>query len=120
MPPRLSPPLPPYLRELDDKVLQGLIAYDENCVRHFPGIPVWYLMYLGVDPAVQGNGTGSAILGESLRSLMEREVAPAYLETGTERNVRFYERFGFKVREADVQLVPGAVRHWTMMRPAAP
>lgn len=118
MPPGVPPPLPPYLQGLDSEVLQGLIAYDENCVRHFPEMPAWYLMYLGVDPAAQGNGTGSAILRESLRSLIGRQVAPAYLETGTERNVCFYERFGFKVREADVQLVPGETRHWTMMRPS--
>lgn len=118
LPPGMAPPLPPYLRKLDDDILQGLIAYDENCVRHFPGTPAWYLMYLGVDPAAQGNGTGRAILRESLRSLMDRQVAPAYLETGTERNVRFYERFGFEVREAGVQLVPGGTRHWTMMRPS--
>jgi ribosomal protein S18 acetylase RimI-like enzyme len=117
MPPGVQPPLPPYLRELDEDVLQGLIAYDENCVRHFPDEPAWYLMYLGVDPEAQGNGTGSAILRESLRSVMERQAAPAYLETGTERNVRFYERFGFGVREAGVQLVPGETRHWTMTRP---
>jgi ribosomal protein S18 acetylase RimI-like enzyme len=111
------PPLPPYLQDLDEQVVRGLIVYDESCVRHFPDEPAWYLMYLGVDPAAQGNGIGSMLLRESLDHVLERDGSPVYLETGTERNVRFYERFGFQVRESGVQLVPGPTRHWTMLRP---
>jgi ribosomal protein S18 acetylase RimI-like enzyme len=110
--------LPPYLRELDDDVLTGLITYDENCVRHFPDEPAWYLMYLGVDPTLQGGGIGSALLRESLDQVMQEAHLPVYLETGTAQNVRFYERFGFEIREAEVQLAPGLARHWTMLRPA--
>lgn len=113
-----APHLPPYLRNLDEGVLRDLMMYDESCVKHFPDEPAWYLMYLGVLPGQQGGGIGSALLQESLRLVLEREEAPIYLETGTERNVRFYERFGFEVREAGVQLVPGETRHWTMLRPA--
>jgi GNAT superfamily N-acetyltransferase len=113
------PQHPPYLQDLDPDILAGLIFYDERCVEHFPDEPAWYLMYLGVDPAGQGKGVGSALLKHSIDEVINRQPAPLYLETGTERNVRFYERFGFEVREAGVQLAPGDTRHWTMRRPTA-
>lgn len=112
------PQLPPYLQELDPNTLMSLVIYDDRCMSHFPDEPAWYLMYLGVDPAAQGNGVGSTLLDDSLERVLEREAMPVYLETGTERNVRFYERFNFDIREAEVQLVPGSTRHWTMLRPA--
>jgi ribosomal protein S18 acetylase RimI-like enzyme len=109
--------VPSYLADVDRQVIEGLQAFDDNCNRHFPDEPVWYLKLLGVDPEGQGRGIGSTLLRESLRELDEDRF-PAYLETGTERNVRFYERFGFEVRKADVQLAPGSTPHWTMIRPA--
>lgn len=127
LPPGLYPPppqpedstpeqLPSYLEELDPDMLFNLVIYDDRCMAHFPDEPAWYLMYLGTDPEVQGKGIGSELLRCSLDQVMERETAPAYLETGTERNVRFYERFGFRVREAGLQLAPGSTPHWTMLR----
>lgn len=112
-----EPQLPSYLRDLDPLVLQGLVTYDESCVRHFPDQLAWYLMYLGVHPTRQGEGIGSSLLSASLERVLQRQSMPVYLETGTERNVRFYQRFGFRIKEANVQLVPGNIRHWTMLRP---
>lgn len=109
--------VPSYLVDVDTEIIEGLQAYDDNCHHHFPDEPVWYLKLLGVDPEGQGKGIGSTLLRESLRELDE-DGLPAYLETGTERNVRFYERFGFEVRRAEVQLAPGSTPHWTMIRPA--
>lgn len=109
--------MPSYLRNVDREIAEGLQAYDDNCYTHFPNEPVWYLKLLGVDPEGQGKGIGSTLLRESLREL-DDDGLPAYLETGTERNVRFYKRFGFEVRKAEVQLAPGSTGHWTMIRPA--
>lgn len=108
--------VPEYLEGLDPEVVGGMKAYNEACREHYPDEPVWYLKLLGVDPAGQGKGIGSTLLRESLKEL-DRHGLPAYLETGTERNVRFYERFGFRVREEEVQLAPGSSPHWTMIRP---
>lgn len=116
VPDGVAPGLPPYLHDLPGEMLRGLIAYGEACVAHFPPHPAWYLMYLGVHPDRQGAGTGRALLQAALDDILRREAAPVYLETGTERNVRFYERFGFRIREQDVPLVPDHVRHWTMLR----
>lgn len=108
---------PEYMADLDQEIIEGLNAYDDACHEHFPNEPVWYLRLLGVDPAGQGKGIGSTLVRESLQEL-DRDGLPAYLETGTERNVRFYERFGFQVHKEEVQLAPGSTPHWTMMRPA--
>jgi GNAT superfamily N-acetyltransferase len=109
--------VPDYLKPLDQSALEDLSAYDEACIEHFPEEPVWYLKMLGVCTEGRGNGVGSQLMRESLLEF-EADGLPFYLETGTERNVRFYERFGFEIREAGIQLAPGSTPHWTMMRPA--
>jgi ribosomal protein S18 acetylase RimI-like enzyme len=64
--------------------------------RHHPQEPHWYLAMIGVDPARQGRGYGSAILRESLRRCDEDGVI-AYLESSNPKNVPLYERWGFEV-----------------------
>jgi GNAT superfamily N-acetyltransferase len=89
--------------------LQGLRAIEE---RH-PKKPHWYLAVLGTHPDRQGQGIGSALLQPVLDDCDRLEI-PAYLETGTERNVAFYTRHGFKVTE-EIQL-PGGPPMWLMWR----
>jgi GNAT superfamily N-acetyltransferase len=53
---------------------------------------------MGVTPARQGRGFGTALL----RPVLERchaDRAPAYLEASTSRNRALYERNGFEVVE---------------------
>ena len=116
-PPENDHGTPTYLKNVDPEIAAGLQAYDDTCYTHFPDEPVWYLKLLGVDPEGQGQGIGSTLLRASLEEL-DKDGLPAYLETGTERNVRFYQRFGFDVQKAEVQLAPGSTPHWTMLRPA--
>jgi ribosomal protein S18 acetylase RimI-like enzyme len=69
-----------------------------------PREPHWYLGSLGVDPAAQGRGIGTALLRHWLR---RSGGAPVYLETDLRRNLAFYEREGFRVlRQAEVLRVP--------------
>jgi len=68
----------------------------EEMDRHHPKEPHWYLAMLGVDPARQGQGLGSALLKETLKRC-DAEGAVAYLESSNPRNVPLYERHGFEV-----------------------
>jgi GNAT superfamily N-acetyltransferase len=61
-----------------------------------PKEPCWYLPLIGVDPARQGRGYGSALLRYALEQC-DRDGVPAYLESSNPRNVPLYERHGFEV-----------------------
>ena len=91
------------------QVIRGLVQVESK----HPKEPHWYLAVLGTEPARQGEGLGSALLREVLEEC-DRDEVPAYLETGTERNVAFYTRHGFKVRE-EFRL-PGGPPIWLMWR----
>ena len=60
-----------------------------------PREPHWYLPMVGVDPAAQGGGLGSALLGHALRRC-DAEGLPAYLEATSEGSARLYRRHGFE------------------------
>jgi ribosomal protein S18 acetylase RimI-like enzyme len=57
---------------------------------------VWYLDAIGVDPARQGEGIGSALIRFGL-DRAKTDGVDAFLETANPRNVGYYERFGFRV-----------------------
>jgi ribosomal protein S18 acetylase RimI-like enzyme len=67
----------------------------EQMGRFHPEEPCWYLPLIGVDPASQGRGYGSALLRHALVQV-DRDKAPAYLESSNPRNVPLYERHGFE------------------------
>ncbi|HMS61006.1 MAG TPA: GNAT family N-acetyltransferase [Solirubrobacteraceae bacterium] len=90
-------------------VLPGLARVE---ARH-PHEPHAYLAVLGADPAAQGRGVGSALLEPVLRTCDEDGVA-AYLESSKERNLAYYARHGFRVRE-ELDL-PRGPRVWLMWR----
>lgn len=76
--------------------------------------PHWYLEVIGVDPTCHGQGLGTRLVREGLRRA-DDDGTPAYLETETEGNVRFYEGLGFTVLEHDH--APGVgVPIWLMAR----
>lgn len=80
---------------------------------HVP-TPHWYLSALGVDPDVQGQGIGSALLAV-IGARADADRTPAYLETATARNVLLYERHGFAVVE-ELVLPRTDVHGWLMRR----
>src|SRR5579875_782360 len=54
----------------------------------------FYLPYIGVAPASQGQGLGTRVLGPTLSKCDELNL-PAYLEATSPRNAALYERLGF-------------------------
>lgn len=62
---------------------------------HHPQDPHEYLWFLGVVPAAQGHGIGSALMAPVLERA-DRAGAPAYLEATSPRNRALYERHGFE------------------------
>lgn len=65
-----------------------------------------------VEASLQGPGIGRMMMEELCREV-DREPAPAWLETDTEDDVRFYRHYGFEV--AGEATVPDA-RNWYMRR----
>ena len=56
----------------------------------------WHLGPIGVLPTHQGLGIGSLLM-ERFCKEVDACMAKAYLETDLDSNVRFYEKYGFKV-----------------------
>jgi len=81
---------------------------------HHPLDRHWYLGTLGVDPALWGRGVGAELLSAWLR-LVDADATPAYLETDTAENIRFYRRAGFDVVE-EIRIFGVGIS--TMRRPA--
>ena len=72
-----------------------MLALEQMDAAH-PTFPHWYLPWLGVDPAFQGQGLGGRLLSHCLE-MVDADHLPAYLETPNPRTVRLYERHGFEV-----------------------
>jgi GNAT superfamily N-acetyltransferase len=67
----------------------------ERMASFHPPDPCWYLPMIGVDPACQGRGYGSALLRYALEQC-DRDRLVAYLESSNPRNIPLYERHGFE------------------------
>src|SRR5918992_3936914 len=78
------------------QIQQDLSGVFEKMNSFHPKEPHWYLPLLGVDPFLQGNGIGSALLRHAL-VVCDRDNKHAFLESTNRRNVPLYERHGFKV-----------------------
>lgn len=61
-----------------------------------PKEPIAYLWFIGVNPLRQNRGIGSAFIKEVIKEC-ERKKRPIYLETSTEGNLPFYQKFGFEI-----------------------
>jgi len=73
----------------------------------------WYLSIIGIMPSAQGRGLGAALLAGTLAEASGANVT-CYLETFTPRNLKFYERVGF--REVADHLEPTTNNKYVVMR----
>ncbi len=80
-----------------------------------PRTAYWYLACIGVEPATQGKGVGSALLRSRLE-VCDAQGAVAFLESSKRNNVPLYAHFGF-VAGAPLSLPTGAPEVTPMTRP---
>ena len=81
---------------------------------HMKGRPFLYLQVIGVAPAFQGHGFGGRLL-RGIIAESEQAGIPLYLETETERNVGWYEGYGFRTLKQITLPVIG-LPMWEMVR----
>jgi N-acetylglutamate synthase-like GNAT family acetyltransferase len=86
-------------------------SFFENKYINFPH---WELMIIGVNPMHQGKGHGSKLIRMKLAEIDDQNL-PCYLHTENEKNVKFYEHFGFEV--VAKQKIPNSnVYYYGMLR----
>lgn len=96
------------------KRLTGYLDYTARIHKKTAPGPHWYLCELGVDPSWQNKGIGGALIEHGLAQA-DSDDLPCYLETCTERALRFYEKYGFVVvQKCDVPT--GGPCFWSMVR----
>lgn len=76
----------------------------------------WYLSIAGIKPTHQGQGLGANLLMKVLNETDKNGIS-TYLETFTPRNIRFYERIGYKITNEIAEPVTGC-SYWIMVRPS--
>jgi len=83
-------------RTVPEEVQKNLLSILEQLGSFHPSEPHWYLPLIGVDPAHQRKGQGSALMKHALIPC-DRENMFAYLESTNQMNIPLYERYGFEV-----------------------
>ena len=94
-------------------------AHAVRAIEHVhPDEPHWYLAVVGVEPARQRSGAGSALLAPVV-ARCDRDFVPAYLESSRQDNLAFYQRLGFEVT-GRIDLPRGGPSVWPMWRSPRP
>nr|TFG51294.1 MAG: N-acetyltransferase [Hyphomicrobiales bacterium] len=80
-----------------------------------PPEPYFYLAFVGVAPRFQGTGLGTTLLKHTL-ARVDAVGMPAFLENSNPRNIKLYERFGFRVTR-EITARKDAPPLYAMLRP---
>jgi GNAT superfamily N-acetyltransferase len=103
------------LKPLGEAIPQVIRWFSRWC--HLdPAEPHVHLGPIGVAPAAQGKGVGTALMQRYIEHLEQERIA-GYLETDRPENVEFYKKFGFALRHEE-ELI--GTPTWYMWRPARP
>jgi GNAT superfamily N-acetyltransferase len=94
---------------------RGLVGDSKLEAAHPPG-PHAFLHTLGIHPAHQRSGAGTALV-ESLIAHHDDGGTPIHLTTANPANLPYYRRFGFDV--IGKATLPRGVPMWSLFRPAA-
>jgi ribosomal protein S18 acetylase RimI-like enzyme len=80
----------------DPAILPDVDALFEQMAHYHPTEAHWYLPLIGIDPARQNQGIGSALMRHAL-DRCDRDGVAAYLESSNPRNIPLYLRHGFEI-----------------------
>lgn len=72
------------------------IQREKAISKHYPKENIYYLWFIGVSPAFQGQGIGEKLMRKILADADQMHRA-IYLETSTLKNIPWYQKFGFEV-----------------------
>ncbi|MFP4461812.1 MAG: GNAT family N-acetyltransferase [Thermotogota bacterium] len=79
-------------------IADAFTPLDEARKKHMKDRPFVYIQVIGVSTRYQGKGFGKKMLNALIQASEQAKI-PVYLDTETESNVKWYERFGFKTVE---------------------
>ncbi len=96
------------VRKTGPRGLGRFVRWSLRAGRHHPATEHYYLETLGVEPTLQGQGLGSAML-QKITSLLDATEIECVLETANEKNVVLYQRFGFEIASEE-QILGAHVR----------
>jgi ribosomal protein S18 acetylase RimI-like enzyme len=102
-------------QSVSEEILKDITTVFEKMESYHPKEPHWYLPMIGVDPFLQGNGFGSALLKHSLIPC-DRDNLYAFLESTNLKNVPLYERHGFEVLD-EIQIGTSPIIYPMLRKP---
>jgi len=76
--------------------VKKILDREQKIKKKQPAVKMTYLWFIGVDPATQGKGAGSAMLHDIVTASAKAGL-PVHLQTSTEKNIPWYVRRGFEV-----------------------
>jgi hypothetical protein len=76
--------------------IQKALSRESKIKKLQPKEPMYYIWFIGVDPAYQNSGIGSALLSEIISDSKEKKRT-MFLETSTLKNIPWYKKFGFNI-----------------------
>lgn len=93
------------------RVMQLATSIEES----HPEQPYWYLLAVGVEPSMQGQGIGTRLLKPILERADEAGER-CFLETASKQNVAWYRGLGFEISESEIPFIPNGPPNWTLLR----
>lgn len=83
-------------RSVPEHRLEEVFSVFQQMDSYHPSEPHWYLPLIGVDPALQRRGYGSALMEHALIQC-DRDKKLAYLESSNPNNITLHQRHGFEL-----------------------
>ena len=106
---------PAWLRlvTIHPRAVPGLLRASPALDRLHPKEPHWFLFMLGTEPPLRRAAGWARCCSSTGVRRAAADGVPVHLDTGRQRNVKWFRRFGFEVAD-EVRVVPGAPPLWGM------